>query len=655
MGAAGLLILAVGTTAWAATELGSLPVSLVAAQTQGVAAVPVAQPSDASLSAETAARAAAPSTPSFADVAPEYPYAAAIADLAGRQIIAGLGNGTFGPNAEVTREQFAKMIVLSLGLPVSENDVCSFPDVEAAPSGELYPDHYVAVAAVHHLTEGVTPTRFDPYASITRYQVITMIVRALFDRDPSLLVQPPSGWQGTADWGTDQTHGENALVAEYNSLLAGLPLSQLAPDAPMSRGEVAQVLHTLIGKLSLSPVPAGLEKIEHFVFIMQENRSFDSYFGTYPGANGIPAGVTVPGPSGPVAPFHDPDGVNRGGPHGVDNAAADVNGGKMDGFVQQSYKSYKGAKPPAGTVDYGPTDVMGYHDYHEIPNYWDYAGLYVLQDNMFESVASYSLPAHLYMLAAQSGGYVGAKGEAKPTTYQFPEITELLTSGRVDWKYYVTSGTQPDTDDGHVVGTIPQQQQSPHKYTLWNPLPAFPQVANDPAQNSRLVDTSQFYKDATAGTLPQVSWVIPSGAVSEHPPAGVREGMAYVTGLVNAVMQGPDWSTTAIFISWDDWGGFYDHVVPPTIDQYGLGIRVPGLVISPYARQGLVDHTLLSFDSWLKIVEERFGAIPMTARDQGANDMLETFDFSQRVRPPVVLSATPQGSPYPQAPQQIQR
>jgi uncharacterized protein (TIGR03437 family) len=141
--------------------------------------------------------------------------------------------------------------------------------------------------------------------------------------------------------------------------------------------------------------------------------------------------------------------------------------------------------------------------------------------------------------------------------------------------------------------------------------------------------------------------VIPSGAVSEHPPAGVREGMAYVTGLVNAVMNGPQWSNTAIFIAWDDWGGFYDHVYPPQVDQYGFGIRTPGLVISPYARQNFVDHKTYSFESWLKIVEERFQVNSMTARDNTANDMIDAFDFTQAPRAPVLLAATTAGSPYP--------
>ncbi len=411
---------------------------------------------------------------------------------------------------------------------------------------------------------------------------------------------------------------------------------------------------------SISP---GLEKIEHFVFIMQENRAFDEYFGTYPGADGIPSGVCLQDPVGGdcVAPYHDTNDINRGGPHSWDNAQADIDNGKMDGFVKEAYKGksdkgHEACKPPASECTPGknPRDVMGYHDYHEIPNYWNYARLYVLQDHMFESVASYSLVAHLYMLAAQSGGYTGYH-QHKPTTYNFPEITELLTSGKIDWKYYVTSGRLPDTEDPEEVGSNEIQTQSPDKYTDFNPLPAFPKVQNDPEQRSRLVDTSQFYIDAQNGKLPQVSWVVPDMNVSEHPPSNISIGMAYVTGLINAVMEGPDWNTTAIFLSWDDWGGFYDHVAPPKVDEYGYGIRVPGIVISPYAKQGYIDNNTYSFESWLKIVEERFGVKPMTARDTMAGDMLGAFDFNQEPRPPVILNATREGSPYPQPLQTITR
>ena len=368
-------------------------------------------------------------------------------------------------------------------------------------------------------------------------------------------------------------------------------------------------------------------------------------------STGIPPGVSFKDPHDgtTVTPYHDTSDINLGGPHGWDNAQADIDNGKMDGFLSEAYKGITATGNPINPSEvagHNPKDVMGWHDYHEIPNYWNYAELYVLQDHMFESVASYSLPAHLYMLAAQSGGYTGYK-QAQPTTYNFPEITELLTSGKIDWKYYVTSGKLPDTEDAHVVGTQSQEEQDPDKYTFWNPLPAFPKVQDDPTQRSRLQGTSQFYKDAADGNLPQVSWIIPSDAVSEHPPAGVREGMAYVTELINTIMQGPDWNSTAIFLSWDDWGGFYDHVPPPQIDQYGLGIRVPGLVISPYSKEGYIDHNIYSFESWLKIVEERFGVNPMTARDTNARDMIDSFDFTQQPRAPIILTATRQGSQLP--------
>jgi len=392
-------------------------------------------------------------------------------------------------------------------------------------------------------------------------------------------------------------------------------------------------------------MPPGLEKINHFVFIMQENRSFDHYFGSYPGAEGRPPGVCLPDPAGGpcVAPYYDSNDENRGGPHNWKNALDCIDGGKMDGFLTNSYSNFTpGANcmPPAPNCSPGsdPRDVMGWHDQREIPNYWSYADLYVLQDHAFESITSYSLPAHLYMLAAQSGGYIGT-GQPYPQSFSFTEITELLTSGKINWKYYVAAGKSPGAEEGDV------QDQAADKYSLWNPLPAFPAVWNDPNQQSRLVDAGNFLLDAQAGNLPQVSWVIPSGVMSEHPPNLISAGQTWVTSLVNGVMQSPNWNDSAIFICWDDWGGFYDHVTPPVVDQYGLGIRVPCMVISPYARQGYVDHKTYSFESWLKIVEERFGVMPMTARDNHADDMYDSFDFTQNPRPPVILN--PSGSPYP--------
>src|SRR5262249_39139192 len=170
-----------------------------------------------------------------------------------------------------------------------------------------------------------------------------------------------------------------------------------------------------------------------------------------------------------------------------------------------------------------------------------------------------------------------------------------------------------------------------------------------------------FYTAARTGTLPAVSWVTPTQAVSEHPPASVAAGQAYVTGLINAVMRGPDWSSTAIFLAWDDWGGFYDHVVPPSVDENGYGLRVPGLVISPYAKRGYIDHQTLSFDAYAKFIEDDFlggqRLDPVTdGRPDPRPDVRETmpmlgniaaaFNFHQKPRPPLILPQRPT-SPTP--------
>jgi hypothetical protein len=188
-----------------------------------------------------------PSGPSFFDTV-SSPYQTAIESLAAAGIVTGYQDGTFRPDNSVTRQQFAKMIVLTGGYSVSESDVCHFTDV-AKNASSLYPDNYVAVAAAHYITTGTTSTHFSPMKHITRYQVISMVVRTADDVQPGLLVAPPATWAGNATWAKNATHGANAARAEYNGLLAGLDLTALNPNGDMDRGEVAQVLYNLLGKL----------------------------------------------------------------------------------------------------------------------------------------------------------------------------------------------------------------------------------------------------------------------------------------------------------------------------------------------------------------------------------------------------------------------
>ncbi|MGA2927512.1 MAG: alkaline phosphatase family protein, partial [Solirubrobacteraceae bacterium] len=431
------------------------------------------------------------------------------------------------------------------------------------------------------------------------------------------------------------------------------------------------------------PAGAGIHKIRHVVIIMQENRSFDSYFGTYPGADGIPTRngvptVCVPRPSGGcVRPYHDRDDENLGGPHETRNALADIDGGKMDGFIAQQQTALAACKQafnPACGGSSGSDDVMGYHDGADIPNYWAYARHFVLEDHMFESVDSWSLPSHLYMVSGWSArcrtadpmtcinnnnnpayppDYATNVG-GPPPDYAWTDLTYLLHKQRVSWAYYVFQGDEPDCEDDAALSCAPVAQNAKTP-GIWNPLPYFATVQQD-GQLSNIQSLSDFFTAAKAGTLPAVSWITPNSQVSEHPPALVSKGETYVTGLINAIMRSSDWDSTAIFLAWDDWGGFYDHVTPPTVDANGYGLRVPALVISPYARTGMVDHQTLSFDAYLKFVEDDFlGGQRIDPKTDGRpdprpdvredvsilGDLTADFDFSQPPRAPLILPVDP--------------
>jgi phospholipase C len=437
---------------------------------------------------------------------------------------------------------------------------------------------------------------------------------------------------------------------------------------------------------------SGLGKIKHVVVIMQENRSFDSYFGTFPGTGGLPRAngtfsVCVPDPASGSCqkPYHDSNDVDGGAAHTADAATNAVDGGKMDGFVKVAQQSTRGCSVIQDPVcrQGGRVDVMGYHDGREIPNYWRYASDFVLQDRMFEPVASWSLPAHLYMVSGWSGlctslvasscgnniggPYAPAQMQrfvdralsngTAPVSFAWTDITYLLYTHHISWGYYVETGTQPDCEDG--AAACPPKAQSYKTPGIWNPLPVFSDVEHD-QQLDNIRPVSDFFSQARTGTLPAVSWITPSQPNSEHPPASVHEGQAWVTHLINAIMHSSDWSSTAIFLSWDDWGGFYDHVVPPTVDGNGYGLRVPAIVISPYARRGYVDHQVLSHDAYLKFVEDVFlkGARldPTTdGRPDPRPDVRESqpqlgnlvndFDFNQTPRPPAILSLNPPPGP----------
>jgi phospholipase C len=467
------------------------------------------------------------------------------------------------------------------------------------------------------------------------------------------------------------------------STVANVQVRAFLPKTKKNASSYSSVLN-----VSVAPI----HKIKHVVVIMQENRSFDSYFGTYPGADGINLATPpcVPDPligNLPACAFLDHGNANSGGPHSQDNAMADTNcadfstrtGCQMNGFVGQAESGANcGTNPtnPDCSQCSGATlgacdDVMGIHDGSDIPNYWNYARFFVLQDHMFEPNASWSLPQHLFGVsewsarctnpfnafsctnALQDPNYIAGAGSGQ-LHYAWTDLTYLLHRSGISWGYYVFKGSEPDCENDAAMSCAPVQQ-GPQTPGIWNPLPSFTDVAQD-RQLGNIQTLSNFFTAARNGTLPAVSWIDPNRNVSEHPPALVSAGQTYVTGLINAIMQSPDWSSTAIFLSWDDWGGFYDHVVPPGVDQNGYGLRVPGILISPYARAGLIDHQILSHDAYNKFIEDDFlGGQRLNPATDGRPDprpgvresnpilgsLTPEFDFNQSPRGPLVLPVCP--------------
>jgi phospholipase C len=355
-------------------------------------------------------------------------------------------------------------------------------------------------------------------------------------------------------------------------------------------------------------------------------------------------------------------------------ARKDIDGGRMDGFVKRAVEAAPRRCPPLSpncSVDPRHPDVMGYHDQREIPNYWAYARKFVLQDHMFASNLGWSLPSHLAMvsgwsamcannqdpMSCHSSGSLSSASRLEPKRiFPWTDLTYLMAKHHVSWHYYIASGTEPDcTGDAFTCDPKKQNAATP---SIWNPLPRFLDVRQT-GQLGDIVNSNEFFKAARTGQLPEVSWVVPSNQNSEHPPQSVAVGQAWVTRLIDAAMRGPDWPSTAILLAWDDWGGFYDHVAPPKVDGIGYGIRVPGLVISPYARSGYVDHQTLTFDAYLKFIEDDFmsgaridprtdgrpDSRPNVREDApGLGDLTRDFNFNRPPRPPQILPPYPQQS-----------
>jgi len=447
--------------------------------------------------------------------------------------------------------------------------------------------------------------------------------------------------------------------------------------------------YTPLGVFSIPPttLSPSTTKLQHVIFIIQENHSFDNYFGTFPGVNGLNnAPICCPSNiedrfSKMTQPFHlnvtqpiyiigdelppgvsDPDDFalpqdNSTTPfHLSSESLYDLNhswrtahlaydGGRMDGFVTAE----------------GSSVTMGYYDATDLPYYYDYASNYVIDDNFFSSEMGPSLPNHLYIASGTNGPVIATRpwidslghvidnprapfaAQWQPgISFTWATMAQELTLANVSWAWY----------NG-------RDHYDPTFTDIWDVLPLFSYFQNNVnVLNQHVEPTTSFATDIEDGKLPAVSWIIPNqftppgypaackgkGGVSEHPPGRSDCGMDYVAYLVNQVMQSPYWSSTAIVITWDDYGGFYDHVAPPQVDAYGEGFRVPTLVISPWAKHSYVDSTQYEFASFLKLVEDNWN-LPRLPNNNGRDalneigDMSNSFNFDQTPLPTLLEPA----------------
>ena len=403
------------------------------------------------------------------------------------------------------------------------------------------------------------------------------------------------------------------------------------------------------GGSGASPVPVATArppagpKIEHVVVVIQENRSYDNLFATFPGADGATSGKTHDGRTLRLKKGNlvskDLNHMHSGF---LTECDLHANACRMDGFDLARFGS-SGQDGPAGTYAYR------YVDPAQIAPYWAMAKRYVLADRMFQTQSSGSFTAHQDLIRGNTSiddtdsvidspsrgpwGCDAPHGRGETTK------TSLITS---DGRYLFNRGPFPCFTYGTLRDLLDARGLSWAYYTpsiapgntgfLWSAFDAIRAVRYS-AEWKRNVVTPEtaVLRDAAAGRLPAVSWVIPDAANSDH-PYGHDTGPSWVAQIVNAVGTGPDWKSTAIVVVWDDWGGFYDHVPPPQLDYQGLGFRVPMLVVSPYARRGYVSHTSYEFASILRFIEDNWKLGRVGDNDERAASIAGCFDFTQPPR-----------------------
>src|SRR5258706_2069978 len=374
--------------------------------------------------------------------------------------------------------------------------------------------------------------------------------------------------------------------------------------------------------LGQTPISKTTTPIQHVIVLMQDGHTFDNYFGTYLGANGIPQGVCMPvdptnSKASCVKPFH----VGNLSIDDLDQSLAtfvlQFDRGSMDGFVSSLNKKNKD-----GAL------TMGYYDEGDLPYYWNLADEFVLFDHFFSSTYESDFSNYMYWVAAVPGG-----GRLLSTGYgeNVPTIFDNLEARAISCKFTLNNHNPfLHYRSNFIDGKIPAQ-------VTHLPLSSFDRFIDDPALSSHIVDLDQYYSDLRNNTLPAVAYVLPMG-VREDQTIGIQSGQRLTKTMVQALMQSEAWNSSAFVLTYSGWGGWYDHVPPPRIDEFGYGFRVPTILISPYARQNYIDSSQLDSTSILKFIEDNWNLKPLADRDAKANSIKSGFDFTQPPRSPHFIS-----------------
>jgi phospholipase C len=427
-----------------------------------------------------------------------------------------------------------------------------------------------------------------------------------------------------------------ALLLVGALLLAGL-LTAKPSSTPAGSGRSGQIAAS----------PKNNSPIKHVIIIVRENHSFDNLFGRMPGVDGT---TTARVNSKTVALNDTPDPMKYDLGHGGPSALNAVDGGKMDRFYGLINATQNG-------MDVADSQ----YTQQQIPAYWTYAQKYALADHFFSTIMASSFPNHLAMIAGTANNtydnpVMDPKAfrswgcDAAPTTkvaavingkntsvkpcFNNQTIADEANSGGLSWRYYAP----PPGSFGYI----------------WSTFDSIKHIRYSSQWASNVPNTAQFQTDLKKGRLAGITWLTTDIATSDHPPASICTGQNWTVQQINAVMKSKFWKDTAIVLTWDDFGGFYDHVAPPVESSYLLGPRVPTIVISPYAKKSFVDHTQYDFRSILRFLEDNFSLPQTMSYDRSVSSISNMLNLAQKPSKPTMLqqqscsasAPTPSGGPH---------